>query len=108
MTESEVIGVLLHPVLQPAPSGKVNTFSPGSRIKTIAACGPGGPAGVLRTAMLPRTSFNYGGTINWFPGHMAKAAADLQQRVRTADVVIEVRDSRVGHWTSVLACNPFR
>jgi mitochondrial GTPase 1 len=37
----------------------------------------------------------YAGAVNWFPGHMAKASAELAARVRDCDVVIEVRDARV-------------
>lgn len=37
----------------------------------------------------------YAGAINWFPGHMAKASAELAARVRDCDVIIEVRDARV-------------
>lgn len=36
----------------------------------------------------------YAHAINWFPGHMAKATAELGARVRDADVVLEVRDAR--------------
>lgn len=40
-------------------------------------------------------SFNFDGVVNWFPGHMAKALRQMQQRLTSADVVIEVRDARV-------------
>ena len=36
-----------------------------------------------------------GGTINWFPGHMAAATRAINSRLKLADLVIEVRDSRV-------------
>lgn len=36
----------------------------------------------------------FAGAINWFPGHMAKATAELGARVRDADVILEVRDAR--------------
>jgi hypothetical protein len=36
-----------------------------------------------------------GGTINWFPGHMAAASRAIRDRLKLADLVIEVRDSRV-------------
>ena len=39
--------------------------------------------------------FKSGQIVNWFPGHMAKATKDLEERVRGVDMVIEVRDSRV-------------
>ncbi|GKC16143.1 short integuments 2, mitochondrial-like protein [Tanacetum coccineum] len=36
-----------------------------------------------------------GGTINWFPGHMAAATRAINSRLKLADLVIEVRDSRI-------------
>lgn len=36
-----------------------------------------------------------GGAINWFPGHMAAATRAIRQRLKLADLVIEVRDARV-------------
>lgn len=36
-----------------------------------------------------------GGVINWFPGHMAAATRAIRDRLKLADLVIEVRDSRV-------------
>jgi ribosome biogenesis GTPase A len=39
--------------------------------------------------------FRFGGAVNWFPGHMAKAVRTMQERVRRTDVVLEVRDARV-------------
>lgn len=36
-----------------------------------------------------------GGNINWFPGHMAAATRAIRDRLKLADLVIEVRDSRV-------------
>ena len=36
-----------------------------------------------------------GGPINWFPGHMAAATRAIRDRLKLADFVIEVRDSRV-------------
>ncbi|XP_024459030.1 short integuments 2, mitochondrial isoform X2 [Populus trichocarpa] len=35
-----------------------------------------------------------GGAINWFPGHMAAATRAIRDRLKLADLVIEVRDSR--------------
>lgn len=37
----------------------------------------------------------YGAKVTWFPGHMAKASAQLLAQVRQCDVLIEVRDARV-------------
>lgn len=42
-----------------------------------------------------RTRFVLPGTINWFPGHMAKAARDMRSKLRHMDLVVEVRDARV-------------
>ncbi|KAM7505443.1 hypothetical protein LguiB_004347 [Lonicera macranthoides] len=36
-----------------------------------------------------------GGAINWFPGHMAAATRAIRQRLKLADLVIEVRDARI-------------
>ncbi|XP_010941515.1 short integuments 2, mitochondrial [Elaeis guineensis] len=36
-----------------------------------------------------------GGVINWFPGHMAAATRAIRDRLKIADLVIEVRDSRI-------------
>lgn len=36
-----------------------------------------------------------GGAINWFPGHMAAATRAIRDRLKLADLVIEVRDARV-------------
>lgn len=33
-------------------------------------------------------------TINWFPGHMAKAQRQIQERVKIVDIVIELVDAR--------------
>ncbi|XP_074320496.1 short integuments 2, mitochondrial [Silene latifolia] len=35
------------------------------------------------------------GVINWFPGHMAAATRAIRSRLKLADLVIEVRDSRI-------------
>ncbi|XP_050230594.1 short integuments 2, mitochondrial [Mercurialis annua] len=45
---------------------------------------------------LGEMSFNSeGGVINWFPGHMAAATRAIRTRLKLADLVIEVRDSRI-------------
>uniref|UniRef100_A0A7N0UMT2 G domain-containing protein n=1 Tax=Kalanchoe fedtschenkoi TaxID=63787 RepID=A0A7N0UMT2_KALFE len=36
-----------------------------------------------------------GGVVNWFPGHMAAATRAIRDRLKLADLVIEVRDSRI-------------
>ncbi|KAJ1265358.1 hypothetical protein BS78_08G070600 [Paspalum vaginatum] len=36
-----------------------------------------------------------GGAVNWFPGHMAAASRAIRDRLKLADLVIEVRDSRI-------------
>ncbi|KAH9617097.1 hypothetical protein KSS87_012902 [Heliosperma pusillum] len=36
-----------------------------------------------------------GGLVNWFPGHMAAATRAIRSRLKLADLVIEVRDSRI-------------
>ena len=37
------------------------------------------------------------GTINWFPGHMAKTRRLLQEQLRRVDLVIEICDARLPH-----------
>jgi ribosome biogenesis GTPase A len=37
----------------------------------------------------------YNGIVNWFPGHMAKATRQIEQRLRDVDFVIEMRDARI-------------
>lgn len=41
------------------------------------------------------TAFNAEVVINWFPGHMAKAARIIKETLKKVDTVIEVRDARV-------------
>ena len=33
-------------------------------------------------------------TINWFPGHMAKANRQMEEQLKLVDIVIELRDAR--------------
>ncbi|XP_057982073.1 short integuments 2, mitochondrial isoform X2 [Malania oleifera] len=54
--------------------------------------------GVRRMAKkaLGEMKFNMGGgIINWFPGHMAAATRAIRDRLKLADLVIEVRDARI-------------
>lgn len=32
---------------------------------------------------------------NWFPGHMAKALREIKEKLKTVDIVLEIRDARV-------------
>ena len=34
-------------------------------------------------------------TIQWFPGHMAKAKRQVQEQLKAVDAVIELRDARI-------------
>jgi hypothetical protein len=34
--------------------------------------------------------------INWFPGHMNKAMKELRPKIQSVQIVLEVRDARVG------------
>ncbi len=34
-------------------------------------------------------------SINWYPGHMAKARREMQEKIRLVDMVIELRDARM-------------
>lgn len=46
--------------------------------------------------LLGKMAFNSsGGAINWFPGHMATATRAIRERLKLADLVVEVRDSRI-------------
>ncbi|XP_078433036.1 P-loop containing nucleoside triphosphate hydrolases superfamily protein [Wolffia australiana] len=48
------------------------------------------------TQQLGKMGFNAGGgVINWFPGHMAAATRVIRDRLKLADLVIEVRDARI-------------
>lgn len=47
--------------------------------------------------------FSQEGKINWFPGHMVKAQKLITQKLKQADVVMEVRDARAPFSSS----NPF-
>ena len=33
--------------------------------------------------------------INWYPGHMAKAKREIQEKIKFVDMVIEIRDARI-------------
>jgi hypothetical protein len=44
-----------------------------------------------------------GGAVNWFPGHMAAASRAIRDRLKLADLVIEVRDARVSSHRSPLS-----
>ena len=32
---------------------------------------------------------------NWYPGHMAKALREIKEKLKTVDIVLEIRDARV-------------
>ena len=31
---------------------------------------------------------------NWYPGHMAKALRQIKEKLKTVDIVLEIRDAR--------------
>lgn len=35
------------------------------------------------------------GTIQWFPGHMAKARRQMEENLKKVDFIIEIRDARI-------------
>jgi len=39
--------------------------------------------------------FGFEGTINWFPGHMAKATKRISQTLNLVTTIIELRDARI-------------
>jgi hypothetical protein len=41
-------------------------------------------------------------TVQWYPGHIAKAERQLKEQLKMVDVVLEVRDARIPHST----CHP--
>ncbi|GAM18141.1 hypothetical protein SAMD00019534_013160, partial [Acytostelium subglobosum LB1] len=49
-------------------------------------------SGNVRSAF--RSVYTFGGKINWFPGHMIKAAKQLRESINKVDVVLEIRDAR--------------
>lgn len=54
-----------------------------------------GLKGLLKKG-LGEMDFNAGGgSINWFPGHMAAATRAILNRLKLSDLVIEVRDARI-------------
>lgn len=51
---------------------------------------------IVKKGLLGEMGFNKGGgTINWFPGHMAAATRAIRDRLKVSDLVIEVRDARI-------------
>lgn len=54
-----------------------------------------GISGVVKKALGEMEFTAGGGAINWFPGHMAAATRAIRDRLKLADMVIEVRDSRI-------------
>lgn len=56
----------------------------------------GGVKRIVKKGLLGEMGFNKGGgTINWFPGHMAAATRAIRDRLKVSDLVIEVRDARI-------------
>lgn len=56
----------------------------------------GGGGGGAAKGWLGQMGFTKsGGSINWYPGHMAAATRAIRQRLKLSDFVIEVRDARV-------------
>ena len=74
---------------------------PGRRARSSAAIAEGAGGSRMRglTHAAKRAgemAFNAGGgAVNWFPGHMAAASRAIRDRLKLADLVIEVRDARV-------------
>lgn len=40
------------------------------------------------------------GTLQWYPGHIAKTEKELKEQLKLMDVVIEIRDARIPLSTS--------
>ena len=47
------------------------------------------------TMMAKRRAFDFGPTVHWFPGHMAKALKGMRERLAEVQLVAEVRDARI-------------
>jgi len=45
-------------------------------------------------------------TIQWYPGHIAKAEKALKEQLKRVDVVLEVRDARIPSSTALLPAHP--
>jgi len=62
----------------------------------------------MASAFRPRFEPNFAGTINWFPGHMAKATRLIGESLKGVDVALEIRDARVKQLIIVrkLTANP--
>ena len=91
MLYKESLGVLGHDCLYFIPRR--------ARSSAAIAEGAAGPRmrGLTRAAKRAgEMTFNAGGgAVNWFPGHMAAASRAIRDRLKLADLVIEVRDARV-------------
>ena len=47
-----------------------------------------------------------GSSINWYPGHMAKALRQVKESMKKVHLIIEVRDARVpGFWKPSASSN---
>ncbi|KAJ2359257.1 Mitochondrial GTPase 1 [Coemansia sp. RSA 2618] len=44
---------------------------------------------------LVRTTFSHEKSISWFPGHMMAGLREMRDQMRTVDLVVETRDSRI-------------
>merc|ERR1711865_781567 len=42
-----------------------------------------------------RSTFEFAGHVNWFPGHMATTARLMRERMAQTQVFLEIRDARV-------------
>ena len=40
--------------------------------------------------------------VQWYPGHIAKAERQLREQLGQVDLVLEVIDARLVHWSEVL------
>ena len=54
------------------------------------------PSRVRMSAEAPPSA----GTINWYPGHIAKAERQLRDYLKRVDVVVEARDARIAATTA--------
>lgn len=54
------------------------------------------------TLTLPCTLTTQCNTVQWYPGHIAKAERQLKEQLKMVDLVLEVRDARIPFST----CHP--
>lgn len=91
-----------HNLTEKKKGGKSQVF------RMVGTTKMGNVMGRLVKKNLGEMGFNMsGGPVNWFPGHMASATRAIRDRLKLADLVIEVRDARVSSLSyALIAISP--